>query len=262
MTEKLTNFLKENTLLDFGFCPFSMVEKSLLNCRKKNKIPVCAKTVICFLFPYKCNTEKPSNISRYAAVTDYHIIAQKKLDELCLKLSNKFKGFSFEAFTDNSPIPEVKAAALSGLGVIGKNKLLISKKWGSFVFLGEIITDMEIKFPPVKIENCIGCGKCIEICPTKFLKDEKNQCLSNITQMKKVEKEEVEKIKNGGLVFGCDKCQEVCPLNKDKPLTNIKEFLESYREKYELGEDNKNRAYNWRGEEIIKRNYKIINDEN
>ena len=177
-------------------------------------------------------------------------------------LSNEFNGFCFEAFTDNSPIPEVKAAAISGLGIIGKNKLLINEKWGSFVFLGEIITDMEIKFPPTKIKDCINCRKCIEICPTKFLEDQNNTCLSHITQKKKIDEKEEKIIKKGKSVFGCDKCQEVCPLNKDKPLTNIKEFLESYREKYELGEDNKNRAYNWRGEEIIKRNFEIIDSRN
>ena len=258
MIEKLKEFLKKETSLEFGFCPFSAIENSLIECAAKKRIPKGAKTVISFLFPYKCEDKSPLNISRYAAVEDYHQICDEMLDKIKHKLMAEFKNNCFEYFVDNSPIPEVKAAALSKLGVVGKNNLLITPKWGSFVFLGEIITDIGDKFPPTILNYCLNCNKCIEKCPTGHLKNKEIACLSDITQKKKITKEEEKVIASNGCVWGCDICQEVCPLNLEKSITNIAEFKKSYRDKYEFNEENKNRAYNWRGTEVIKRNYEIL----
>jgi len=258
MEKMLNNFIKEHTNLDFGFCPFSEVENYLIDCAAKKRLPLNSKTVISFIFPYKCKKDAPLNISRYAAVTDYHIVCGEILKDLTQKLKNNFKDHNFEYFVDNSPIPEVRAAALCGLGTVGKNNLLITKKWGSFVFLGEIITDMDIKFHPTILKECENCNKCAEKCPTGHIKNVNLPCLSDITQKKKITEEDKKYIEQGNCLWGCDICQECCPKGKESKITNIKEFLDSYRDSYTLNEDNKNRAYNWRGEEIIKRNYEIL----
>ena len=258
MLEKMTKILKENTGLDFGFCPFFAVSENLIDCAAKNRLPKNSKTIISFVFPYKCKENAPLNISRYAAVSDYHNVVKNKLERIKQILQNEFKDSSFECFVDNSPIPEVRAAAYCGLGIIGKNNLLITKKWGSNVFLSEIITDIDIKIHPTNLIYCENCGKCAEICPTGRLKNKENPCLSDITQKKKLTDLEMELIKNQKSVWGCDLCQECCPLNMGTKTTEIKEFLEDYRDFYKPDEDNKNRAYNWRGEKIIKRNYELV----
>lgn len=260
--KKLTKILKEITDLEFGFCNFKNIENNLLNCRARFRLPENSKTVILFIFPFKCEENKPLNISRYASVKDYHIVVENILKEISAKLSKKLPENKFECFTDNSPIPEVRAAALAGLGVTGKNNLLINEKYGSFIFIGEIVTDYAIKFHPTVEKSCIGCNRCLENCPNNALNTE-NICLSALTQKKgKLEKREENLILKGGSVWGCDICQEVCPMNKNKENTFILEFLNSYRNEYKPDENNKDRAYNWRGPDVIKRNYEIFKKSN
>lgn len=259
MTDKIIEIFKKNNIELFGFCDFFLFKNSLFECRAKQRIPDETKTIITFAFPYKVMEEKPNNISRYSAVEDYHKICGEKLEKITNEMRKIFKENKFEFFIDNSPIDEVKAAILSGIGIKGKNNLLITKKYGSYVFIGEILTDLKIQTVNKNITNCINCNKCIEACPTSFLKDKNNKCLSAITQQKS-ELTDQEKImmKKNNMVWGCDICQEVCPLNKNAQNTNIKEFINSYKNEYILGENIKNRAFEWRGEKVIKRNYDIV----
>lgn len=259
MEDFLAEILGKKGIEFYGFCEFKIFEKKLLNCRAKNRLPNDSKTIITMIFPYKVKSEKPENISRYATVEDYHFIVGKILEEITKKLRENFSENNFEWFVDNSPIDEVEAAVLSGLGVRGKNNLLINKKYGSFCFIGEIITDYKIQTVNNLNTNCINCNRCMKICPTGFLKDKNKKCLSQITQQKaELSEEEKILIKNSGIIWGCDICQNICPMNENSALTNIKEFINSYKEKYEENEDIKNRAYAWRGEKVIKRNFKII----
>jgi len=255
----LDEIFKKYGLEFYGFCDFSLLKNELFECRAKQRIPEGANTVITVLFPYKVRDEKTKNISRYAAVEDYHFVCGKILDEITKKLKNEFKTAAFEYFIDNSPINEVKAAVLCGLGVKGKNNLLINKKYGTFCFIGEIVTDYKIQSVNNLITECIKCNKCLNACPTGFLTNKNKKCLSSITQQKgELTDDEKVLIKNNGSLWGCDICQNVCPMNKDSKNTNIKEFLETYREKYAENEDIKNRAYAWRGEKVILRNMKIM----
>ncbi len=258
MREILGKILEKEGIKIFGFCDFSLLENCLLNCSAKQRLPKNSKSVITVLFPYKVKEEKPQNISRYSAVLDYHILCLNILKNAAAELKNKYPENSFEPFVDNSPINEVKAGLLSGLGVRGKNGLLINEKYGSFCFIGEIVTDMEIKTEMPKNIDCLDCKICLENCPTGFLNDKGKKCLSAITQQKgELLKEERELIIKNNTVWGCDICQEVCPLNKDKSLTDIKGFLESYRHQYKKGEDIKDRAFAWRGEKVILRNAEL-----
>jgi epoxyqueuosine reductase QueG len=255
----LDEILKQNSIEYYGFCEFSALENELLNCFAKSRLPKNSATVITVLFPYKVLEESPLNISRYAAVEDYHFVCSKILKKITEKLCEKFPNFQFEWFIDNSPINEVKAAVLSGLGVKGKNNLLINEKYGSFCFIGEIVTDYKIQTVNNKITNCINCGLCEKACPTGFLKDKNLKCLSDITQQKREPSEEEKKlIIQNKSVWGCDICQNVCPMNKNSRLTPIKDFINSYRNEFKEDENFENRAYTWRGEKVIKRNLKLM----
>lgn len=240
---------------EYGVCDFALVEDKLINCRNKEKLPKSAKSIILFVFPYKIKEEKPRNISRYAAINDYHIIVMDYLNSIIADLKKEYPHNEFVGFTDNSPIPEVFAAASCGLGVKGKNGLLINEKYGSFVFIGEIVTDLYIEHT-AQYGECINCGVCEKMCPVGLGKD---KCLSAVTQKKKnLTDEEELQIKNSGCIWGCDICSEVCPMNKGKEKSNIKEFVNSYRDEYVPGEDMTNRPYAWRGAEVIIRNYNIL----
>lgn len=259
----MQDFLKE-ILVDFdleffGFCPFFSLEQGLFQNSAVKRIPKNSKTVITFLFPYKVNENLPKNISRYAAVRDYHLVCGEMLKNIAQKLKKRYENFAFEPFIDNSPINEVKAAVLSGLGVLGKNNLLINKKYGSFCFIGEIITDYEIQTVINSNTDCINCGACIKACPSGFLGDKNLKCLSQITQQKAPFNEgETALIKKSGVIWGCDVCQNVCPMNKGGKKTKIKQFLESYNDEYVKGQDISDRAFNWRGEKVILRNYDLL----
>lgn len=248
--EIIIDILNKSGIKDASFCAFLPLSSMLLECRNKSKIPENAKTVIVCVFPYKVKQTPPKNICRYAAVPDYHKILGEKLNNAASELKKYYVNQNFESFIDNSPIPEVYAAALAGLGVIGDNGLLITEKYGSFVFIGEIVTDLYIECEG-EIKECLHCGKCKTVCPKK----EGIDCLSKVTQKKSdLTNPEISAIIDNNTVWGCDICAEICPLNNDKELTYIKEFSNGYRDEYILGEDIKDRAFEWRGEKVIRRN--------
>ncbi len=249
--QEISKIIRANTEAPFGFCPFSAVREHLLECRAKQRLPQNAKTIICFAFPYKVGENAPKNISRYASIPDYHNVLGRELQKITAELSKAYAENEFEYFVDNSPIPEVFAASAAGLGVMGQNGLLITERFGSFVFLGEIVTDLEIP-AEVFAKNCSSCGKCRSACPVGLKKE---NCLSALTQQKReLSPKQQELIIKGGSVWGCDICQNACPLNKTAETTFVEEFKEGYRDSYEKGENIQGRAYEWRGEGVIARN--------
>ncbi len=264
MHNKLNEILSEYEL--FGFCKYSSLGKPFQNSALK-RLPVNPKTVITFLFPYKTEYEGERNLSQYCIGEDYHNIILNKLKTTCQKLKEAFPEHSFEPFSDISPINEVLAAYNSGLGFLGKNTLLINKKYGSYCFIGEIITTLEIDAPSVPLGSCLNCGLCEKICPTFALKAgvlDTSLCLSAITQKKgELTEFEEKKIREGGLVWGCDKCSDICPMNKDAKNTNILEFTQNLMPflDEEGISSSKNRAYDYRGKAILRRNLSIINSK-
>ena len=163
----------------------------------------------------------------------------------------------------------------SGVGFIGKNNTLITEKYGSYVFLGEIITDLIIEPDKPLKQKCGNCEMCLEACPTNSIVKGKvginnnaNICLSYITQKKDIEDSWFEKL--NGRLFGCDTCQRACPYNKGIQFSAISEFKpyeymenidlqvlinidnELFKDKYKIT------SCGWRGKNIIKRNA-IIN---
>ena len=186
-----------------------------------------AKSVISVLlnyFPEKVQTNSASPvISKYAYGEDYHFVMKPMLKELLKYINVEFEGVNGRAFVDSAPVLERKWASKSGLGWIGKNSMLISKEHGSFVFLGELIIDLELEYDELgSKDNCGTCTRCLDSCPTgaivkPYLVDG-SKCISYFTIEKKggIPLELKGKFQNR--VFGCDICQDVCPWNsKVKP---------------------------------------------
>lgn len=250
-------------ILPCGICSFSGVGE-LLECRAKQRIPQNAKSVIVYLFPYYLGEEyyEKSNISKYAVPCDYHIVVAEYLEKICATLKEKYPQNIFEPFCDNSPIREVEAGCICGLGVKGRNGLLINEKYGSFCFIGEIVTDLECEYSLPEDRTCLSCGLCEKKCPGKALggyKVSEERCLSAITQKKGVLFPcEQKLIKESGVIWGCDVCQNVCPMNKGVSVTPIKEFFKTAKPVYEPCDNIENRAFNWRGKKVIDRNLEII----
>lgn len=247
----------------WGICSFDRIKEGLIDCRAKSRLPENSRSVIVVCFPYLLDKEKyiNSNISKYAVVTDYHTVALNRLNTAIVKLRELYPNENFVAFADNSPIPEVSAACAAGLGKKGLNTLLITEKYGSYVFIGEIVTSLSSDCKNVTEEKCIGCKKCIANCPSGALSEsgfKKPLCLSEITQKKGVlSDKEIKLMTECGCVWGCDICQDVCPMNKDAATTPINEFIFSPVPFVDEGCSLENRAYEWRGRNVIERNISI-----
>lgn len=252
-------------ILPMGVCSFSKLQNNLISCRALERIPENAKSVIVVLFPYYLGDEyyKNLNVSKYAVSEDYHVICGKYLNEIAISLKESYPDNDFQCFCDNSPVNEVMAGCLSGVGVRGENSLLINEKYGSFCFVGEIVTDLEIPCEDREIKSCKKCGLCKKKCINQAITTdgvEKEKCLSEITQKKgELTESEAELIKKSGCIWGCDICQNVCPMNSCIEVSPIKEFYETAKSTYNSDKDyNKSRAYSWRKKEVINRNLKIV----
>lgn len=253
-----------------GICSFELIRDNLIKCRAAQRLPENAKSVIIAAFPYYPGDEicRKANVSKYAVSADYHQIVISRLEAAAEKLRKKYEGYEFEVFADNSPIPEVMTAALAGIGVRGKNSLLITKEYGSFVFLGEIVTDLPLAPTGGVIAECIGCGRCVDACPGKAIGNshiDKENCLSDITQRKgELTQAQMNMIASSGCAWGCDICQDVCPMNKEKRTAPLDEFMQTAIPVVDETTPIEGRAYAWRGEKPIRRNLGIIRskDEN
>jgi epoxyqueuosine reductase len=203
----------------------------------------------------------------------------KELEGVVLpSLRMAFPDHVFALFADHSPISEVDAAARAGLGIMGLNGLLITPDYGSFVFIGEIITDAdyftvtgeEVPTFPDTPPLCEGCGACLAACPMGCREGDRVRCLSALTQKKgKLTEDEIGDIRKGGLVWGCDACQLACPHNaaviaegKDTPVPYFREKrlnrIGSVDTTAMSDEDFSSRAYAWRGRAVITRNCRLF----
>lgn len=245
-----------------GACRFDELAGRLLDCRASARLPKEAKTVLMLLLPYLVSKE-PSNLSRYARVPDYHEVAAGMLGDAAARLQAAFPAACFAFFVDNSPIPEVYAAAKAGLGVIGENGLLISEAYGSWCFLCEIVTNLEVEPTGGQVRRCAGCMACRAACPGKALSEggvQKERCLSAVTQKKgDLTGREERLLAESGVCWGCDVCQEVCPYNEKARKTHVPAFLSGYQAEYtgEAEEHALRRAWEWRPKRVIERNYGI-----
>jgi len=180
-----------------------------------------AKSVVSLLynyFPEKTQNESSYKISKYAYGEDYHFVIKEKLRALLDFIQEEIGEVSGRVFVDSAPILEKAWAAKSGLGWIGKNSNLITKKVGSFYFLAELIIDLPLDADSPTTDHCGSCTACIDACPTQAIVKpyvvNGSQCISYFTIELKDQfpKEMTQNFDDW--MFGCDVCQDVCPWNK------------------------------------------------
>jgi epoxyqueuosine reductase len=173
-------------------------------------------------------------ISRYAWGDDYHEVMWGRLNALEAELQERIpEPFSSRAYADTGPLPERVLAKHAGLGWLGKNTLLLNKELGSWLFLGVILTSLDIV--PAKPSGasappnlCGSCRKCLDACPTDALVEpyvmDARRCISYLTIELRGSIPEEFREGIGWQVYGCDICQDVCPYNRKAPVTGLKEF--------------------------------------
>ena len=170
-------------------------------------------------FPEKLQRTDSYKISKYAYGEDYHKVVKDNLRNLVASMQDKIGNFQARVFTDSAPVMERSWAQRSGLGWIGKHSLLISKSKGSFFFLAEIITDLELTADEGFLtDHCGTCTRCLDACPTEAIVPDKtvdaSKCISYFTIELKDDIPNEFEGKFEDWMFGCDICLDVCPWNR------------------------------------------------
>lgn len=228
-----------------------------------------ARTVICVAVPYA--TDAPvrppltGRISNYAWSTDYH----RRMRQLLTELAQSVPG-DVAIACDTAPLAERAFAARAGLGWVGKHTNLINPEFGSFVFLGEIVTSAEFAEDEPLKKTCGSCTRCVDACPTGALRGdytiEANRCIADLTQRTDSIPREL-RVLIGDWVWGCDICQLVCPPTMQaKPQVStasqaavpelstpsLQRLLRLRSSEYK--KVYRNSAIGWRGAAVLRRN--------
>ncbi len=270
-------------LLKFNIDTAAFVPASL--CRAANErlflaVPENANVVF-MIFPYFCG-DADKKLSAYGAVYDYHGFAKEVFSSLEAYINEKYPHRFAKGYADHSPYLECEGAARAGLGTIGKNSLLITEKYSSYVFIAELVTTLSadelaregIPAGSGELTHCEDCGACIAACPSGCAGSEgRDLCISHLTQKKgELSEEEKALIIKGGSIWGCDICQAVCPhtkkaINKGTLKTPIPYFKDSYLgdspiEKIEQMDDKTFSLYPfaWRKRPTIERNITLLKE--
>jgi len=171
-----------------------------------------------------------AKISRYGWGRDYHKVMHKKLKQLTSWLQEQGEGIQARYYADTGPVQDKVWAQLSGIGWIAKNGNLITREYGSWVFLGEVLTNLSLTPDVAHTEHCGTCTRCLDACPTGAITEpfivDSNRCIAYHTIENRAEK-----LPNSikphleGWVAGCDICQDVCPWNQRfAQETDVTEF--------------------------------------
>ncbi|HLH38395.1 MAG TPA: tRNA epoxyqueuosine(34) reductase QueG [Bryobacteraceae bacterium] len=189
-----------------------------------------AKSVICVgkLYNQRGSPAPPgcAVISRYAWGSDYHEILRAGLEKMVERLQEHAR-FEWKICVDTAPLLERTFARLAGLGWIGKNTCLINEPLGSWFFLGELITSLDLAPDSPPPDRCGTCTRCIDACPTRAFVPagdswaiDARRCIAYFTIELRGSIPEEFRAPMGMHVFGCDICQEVCPWNSRAPVTD------------------------------------------
>lgn len=234
------------------------------------------KSIISILISYAQKSPSPpskglyGNISKSAWGEDYHIVLRDKMQRLMEEINREIMTIDYRSFVDTGPLIEREVAYRAGLGTYGKNGFIIHKELGSWIFIGNIIVDIEIEEDkPLNKTSCGNCTLCIEHCPTGAIEApylfNAKKCISYLTQKKEILTEEERKIM-GNQIYGCDICQEVCPQNKKLKSIYNESFKADAQTAFpdigkllqmsnkEFKEKFKKTAAGWRGKKVLQRN--------
>ena len=166
-------------------------------------------------YPATCRTK----IASYACTTDYHTTIRNMLRGMLQALKAAYPGLEGRAFVDTAPLAEKQLAVEAGLGWIGRQSLLVTPQFGSFVLLGELLLNDETDAydTPFEGSRCGSCRACIEHCPTGAILDERMIDTGRCIACHTIEREPDTGIDLDGWIFGCDACQSCCPYNRRAP---------------------------------------------
>ena len=297
MEEKIINFAKTIDIEMIGFAKYyeskELKQRHLKKFELNYDVPINynpnninrltkllpeVKTIISIALPYYNSCEQLENIkanevyfSSSSWGKDYHKVLDEKMDQIINYIKQKIPEFKYFKCVDTKPIDDRFWAHQAGIGFFGKNGLLINPKYGSYIFIGNILTNLELKPSKILNMNCKLCNKCVENCPVHAISENginSRKCLSYLTQKKDLTENEKKQINQ--CIYGCDICQKVCPHNKiNKGYHEFEpsgiEFINV--DKYEKLSNKKfkekygNLSGSWRGKKIIERNIKIYKEK-
>lgn len=167
-------------------------------------------------------------ISRYAWGDDYHHVMEEHLDLLVTFLQKEVPGSNSRRYVDTGPVMDKAWAVRAGIGWLGKHTNVITKEYGSWVFLGEIITDVDLAADQPIEDFCGTCTACLDACPTGAIVEpylvDSNKCISYLTIEHRGPITENLKAQLENWVYGCDICQDVCPWNRFQKVTENEHF--------------------------------------
>ncbi len=212
------------------------------------------------------------SLSRSSWGRDYHYVLKEKMEELVLEMKREHE-FNSISFCDTGPLVDRELAYRAGLGYYGKNCSLINPSYGSFIFIGYILTDLEIEVREDPMESLCGdCTLCMDACPTGALEGpgilNPKKCISYLTQTRDPIPEDLS-ARMGIKIYGCDTCQLVCPKNINVQLSTHKDFdpvktdgivdIEElvHMSKKQFQEKYGDMAGSWRGKTVLLRNSAI-----
>jgi epoxyqueuosine reductase len=198
-----------------------------------SKLVEGAKSVVSLLLNYYTDERQQDPeapvISKYAYGTDYHFVMKDKMKSLHRFIQENFGPTEGRVFVDSAPVLDRAWAVRAGLGWIGKHSNLINRDLGSFVFIGELILDMELEYNQIpESDFCGACNICIDACPTDAILSNRtidsNRCISYLTIENREQIPETFRGKLANRAFGCDICQDVCPWNCKATPHQVEEF--------------------------------------
>ena len=284
--EQIREYITQMGFCSVGFThpmPFKRLEKVLWERREAGylsgfekgslKERCCPKlhfdrvrSIIAAAYPYQLYEDIKSNglkgtISSSAVGQDYHRLLKTKLERAARFISERTEGFEYQIMIDTSPLADREVAYRSGIGYYGRNCSIIVPSAGSAVFLGEMLTNLELEPDRQLEDDCGECTACIDSCPTGALVKPYTlnaaKCISNITQKRGVVPREL-RDKMGTSLYGCDRCLQSCPHNRtgscgqDITGIDLEELIKM--DSREFNKRYKHSAWGWRGLNIIKRN--------
>lgn len=234
VANRLDHFIAENYFGDMQWLADTKIRRSA-----PHQMWNDAKTAIVFACNYGPEIDPLldiakkdcGNISVYARGRDYHDVLKGRLKQIASQLAAK-SGWQVKVFVDTAPLMEKPLAAQAGVGWQGKHTNLVSRDFGSWLFLGVILTDGELPQDTASTDHCGNCTACLDICPTDAFPApyqlDARKCISYLTIEYKGHIDRVYRKQMGNRIFGCDDCLAVCPWNKFAQQTEEIKFSLSH----------------------------------